>query len=325
MTSADALVNFPWPRPFENGPTPTWTGHGFCVGGENHRILVFDAGQSHWSPELTKLHEEEAGSDHPIDKASRRVALSSLHRFRTVERPIILDVGCSSGYVLQEIRKSLPEAALIGSDYISAPLDELAKRMPDLPFLQFDLRRCPLPAACVDIVTALNVLEHIDRDEEALAQVFRILRPGGLAHIECPAGPHLFDVYDDYLMHHRRYRTTDLVTMARRVGFEVLRATHIGFLVYPAFWFVKKRNRRLAGRSRGRADAQVKAHIRDTGASALMAALMRLELTLSNVMSFPFGIRSVLILRKAASRKGDGSGAARESRTYQCETASRSS
>ena len=303
MTSADALVNFPWPRPFEKDATPEWTGQGFCVGDEKRRVLVFDAEQSHWSPELTKLHEEEAGSDHPIDRASRQAAVRSVCHFRTAERPIILDVGCSSGYLLRAIRKSLPQAAPIGSDYLGAPLLELAERMPDLPFLQFDLRRCPLPDACVDVVTALNVLEHIDRDEEALAQIFRILRPGGLAHIECPAGPHLFDVYDEYLMHHRRYRTADLVSMARRVGFEVLRATHLGFLVYPAFWFVKKRNRWRARRSRGEAAGQVKAHIRDTGTSMLMATLMRLELALSTVMNFPFGIRSVLILRKSTGDK----------------------
>jgi ubiquinone/menaquinone biosynthesis C-methylase UbiE len=307
MTSVDALADFPWPRPFENGPITTWTGHGFSIGGEKHRILVFDAEQSHWSPELTKLHEEEAGSDHPIDRASRQAAVSSLRQFRTAERPIVLDVGCSSGYLLQEIRESLPHAALIGSDYLAAPLMELAERMPDLPFLQFDLRRCPLPDACVDVVTALNVLEHIDRDEKALAEIFRILRPGGLAHVECPAGPHLFDVYDEYLMHHRRYRSSDLVKMARQTGFEILRATHLGFLVYPAFWFVKKRNRRLARRNPEGAAAQVKAHIRETGASTLMATLMRLELTLSKVMNFPFGIRSVLMLRKPAGQTDIGS------------------
>jgi SAM-dependent methyltransferase len=310
MIAGDPLSTFPWPRPSGIGPWPIWTGHGFRIGTQESRLLAFDTEQSHWSPELTKLHEEEAGSDHPIDNASRKVAVYSLCRFRTAERPIILDVGCSSGYVLQEIRKSLPQAALIGSDYISAPLVELAERMPDLPFLQFDLRRCPLPDACVDVVTALNVLEHIDRDEEALVQIFRILRTGGLAHIECPAGPHLFDVYDEYLMHHRRYRAADLVTMAKRVGFEVLRTTHLGFLVYPAFWLVKKRNRLLARRNRRKAAAKVKAHIRDTGASALMAALMRLELTLSNVVNFPFGIRSVLVLRKPADHRGNGSGRA---------------
>jgi SAM-dependent methyltransferase len=305
MRAASQLEDFPWPRILGSDKRPIWRGDTFVVGNEERRILCFDAGKSHWSPELTVLHEQEAGTDHPIDRASRQFAVDSLKRFSSRESLVVLDVGCSSGYLLKQIHQTFPKAALIGSDYILPPLIKLAEQMPELPILQFDLRRCPLPDACVDVVTALNVLEHIDRDEDALTEVFRILRPGGLAHIECPAGPHLFDVYDEYLMHHRRYRAVDLVTMAERVGFEVLRVTHLGFLVYPAFWFVKKRNRRLARRGRGEAADQVKAHIRETGDSALMAALMRLELTVSNVVDFPFGIRSVLILRKA-SRNGNG-------------------
>jgi len=299
MMAGDPLANFPWPHPAGGGPAPIWTGSGFCLGTEQCPVLVYDVGESHWSPELTALHEEEAGGDHPIDNASRMEAVHSLRRFISAERPIILDVGCSSGYVLQEIRKALPKSSLIGSDYLVEPLANLAKRMPDLPILQFDLRRCPLPDACVEAVTALNVLEHIDRDEEALAQIYRILRPGGIAHIEVPSGPHLYDIYDQHLMHHRRYNLVDLTAMAQRVGFEILKATHIGFLVYPGFALIKKRNKRRANRaSTSDSTHRVKMHIRQTNNSVLMRTLTWLERSLAPFMSFPIGIRCVLVLKK---------------------------
>ena len=109
--------------------------------------------------------------------------------------------------------------------------------------------------------------------------------------------------------------------MARRLEFQVLKATHLGALAYPGFWIVKKNNRRLRSRV-VQSSTRVRQHIRDTRASTLMATLMRLELTLSHVMNFPFGIRSVLLLRKTAGHKDGGSGAARESSTYQFETPS---
>ena len=295
----DPLSTFPWPRPSGIGPFPIWTGHGFRIGTQESHLLVFDTGQSHWSPELTALHEEEAGTNHPIDNASRKAAVHSLRRFITAAAPIILDVGCSSGYALQEIREALPRAILIGSDYIVAPLAHLAEVMPNLPILQFDLRRCPLPDACVDAVTALNVLEHIDRDEEALRQIYRILRPGGIAHIEVPAGPHLYDIYDKHLMHHRRYRLGDLTAMTQRVGFSVLKASHLGFFVYPAFSLIKKRNQR-----RMRADhpsdgaKKVKTHIRQSRGNILMQILTGLESWLAPLTTFPIGIRCLLVLRK---------------------------
>ena len=319
--SVRALDNFPWPRPPGTQASPVWRDNAFIVGRERRRVLEFETADSHWSSELTTFHQEEAGVDHPIDRASRRLAVESLRRFVVTATPIILDVGCSSGYLLKDIHEALPNAALIGSDYILPPLMRLAEEMPALPVLQFDLRSCPLPDNCIDAVTVLNVLEHIDRDEEALAQIYRILRPGGIAHIEVPSGPQLFDIYDEHMMHHRRYRLRDLKAMARRLEFQVLKATHLGALAYPGFWIVKKNNRRLRSRV-VQSSTRVRQHIRDTRASTLMAALMRLELTLSHVMNFPFGIRSVLLLRKTAGHKDSGSGAARESSTYQCETPS---
>ena len=93
--------------------------------------------------------------------------------------PIILEVGCSSGFLLREMRAAIPQAMLIGSDFISGPLEALHQSMPDLPLLQFDLVQCPLPSDSIDAVVALNVLEHIEDHQGALRQMFRILRPGG--------------------------------------------------------------------------------------------------------------------------------------------------
>jgi SAM-dependent methyltransferase len=62
--------------------------------------------------------------------------------------------------------------------------------------LHFDLRHCPLPDGSFDGVILLNVLEHIKEDAAALRQIARILKPGGIAAIEVPAGRGLYDIYD---------------------------------------------------------------------------------------------------------------------------------
>jgi ubiquinone/menaquinone biosynthesis C-methylase UbiE len=293
------LYNFPWPTSAKMSARPVWRGDAFLVGTEKRRILEFGQSESHWSPELTVLHEEEAGANHPIDRASRELAVASLKQFVTVERPVILDVGSSSGYVLTEIQRALPDAALIGSDYLLPPLLTLAKKMPELPILQFDLRHCPLPDNCVDAVTALNVLEHVDQDEQGLAQIYRILRPGGVVHIEVPAGPGLFDIYDELLLHHRRYRLRDLTAMARRVGFELLRKTHLGFVVFPAFWFAKKRNRRHLPLSNTKKRDIVAAQIRGSQRSKLLDSCLALERRFGRkLLSYPWGIRCIVVGRK---------------------------
>src|SRR5690606_14045413 len=126
-----------------------WTGQGFLIDGQPKRILAYGTESSHWSDDLTTLHETEAGTNHPIDLASRQLAVATMRKVST-PAPVIMDVGCSSGFVLQDLRATLPSARLIGADYLPGPLEGLARRMPDIPILQFDLRNCPLPENCVD-------------------------------------------------------------------------------------------------------------------------------------------------------------------------------
>jgi SAM-dependent methyltransferase len=292
------LTEFPWPALSPIGDRPRWQGEYFLVGQERNQVLCYEAADSNWRPELTALHEVEAGSNHPIDQASRTLAVRSLRRFTPQQDIIVLDVGCSSGFLLEELRQAEPKMALIGADFIRQPLSVLACRLPGVPLLQFDLRKCPLPDQCVDAVTALNVLEHIDRDAVALRQIWRILKPGGLAHIEVPAGPHLYDIYDEHLMHHRRYELQHLVGTAREAEFEVLKATHLGVLMYPVFAWVKRKNRRFLHRPTEEKQQIVSRQIRTTSHSHLLRVLLRLETAIGDTIDYPFGIRCVLILRK---------------------------
>jgi SAM-dependent methyltransferase len=170
--------------------------------------------------------------------------------------------------------------------------------LPGVPLLQFDLRKCPLPNAAVEAITALNVLEHIDDDQAALGHIFRVLKPGGIAHLEVPAGPHLYDIYDEHLMHHRRYALGPFEDMARAAGFEIVKATHLGAWLYPAFAWVKRKNRRLLERSSEEKQRIVAGQIHATSQSALLRMLFRAELALGRRLSYRWGIRCVLILRK---------------------------
>jgi len=297
-----ALETFPWPATPESAAPPTWKGDFFSCGGRASRVLAYEARESNWSEDLTRMHEALAGRGHPMSLASWSLATESMRRLPDDPSTVVLDVGCSSGFVLEDLRRVLPRAGLIGADYLPGPLGALGDRLAGVPLLQFDLRQCPLLDACLDGVTCLNVLEHIDDDRKALGHIHRILKPGGIAHIEVPAGPGLYGTYDRYLGHHRRYRARDLAAMARSLGFGIERLTHIGFLVFPAFWAAKKRDR-LRG---PRADAEegwiVMREMRATRDSRILGALTRLELAASRRLSYPWGIRAVAVLRKPEAR-----------------------
>lgn len=275
-----------------------WTGTAFRLGDRTVPVLSYEAGESGWTNDLTVFHENTAGANHPIDRASREMALRGLESV-SGPHPVILEIGCSSGFFLRAGRERFPEAQWVGADYVREPLEQLAEHLPNVPLLHFDLLRCPLPDNCVDAIVVLNVLEHIPDDAAALRQLHRILKPGGVLVIEVPAGPELYDVYDKLLMHFRRYTRPGLERLVRGYGFEILRSSHLGALIYPAFYAVKQWNKRRVGRDDTHESAVVGEEIRSTSNMNLLWPILQLEMLLGRRISWPVGIRCVMTCRKA--------------------------
>jgi ubiquinone/menaquinone biosynthesis C-methylase UbiE len=264
------------------------------------RVLAYDVAPSGWTDDLTAIHEAAAGSDHFIDVASRRYAISEVARCVADAGRTVLEVGVSSGFLLHELRERVPNLQLIGADYTLGTLERLAEKLPQIPLVQFDLTRCPLPDSSVDVAVLLNVLEHIDDHLSAARQLFRLLRPGGAAIIEVPAGASLYDVYDKALMHFRRYDMSELIALLQNVGFRVERRSHLGFFLYPAFSIVKRLNRwRYDLESDESARQAASAMIAGTNkASRLLGSVMTIEEALRRRIYLPFGVRCLVTCRR---------------------------
>jgi SAM-dependent methyltransferase len=97
------------------------------------------------------------------------------------------------------------------------------------------------PLSPADVVVMHDVLEHIDDDADAVAQIGRLVRPGGTAIISVPALQALFGLHDERLGHYRRYNRRSL----RRVldtRFEVQRLRYFGVSLIPVtLWFSRWR------------------------------------------------------------------------------------
>ncbi len=277
-----------------------WDGDMFVLANERVRVLAYEVSPSGWTDDLTALHEETSGSAHFIDVASRRHALAEVVRCAPANQPTVLEVGCSSGFLLRDLLARMPRARLVGADYTRGTLEALATRLPGMPLLQFDLTRCPLPDGFADVTVLLNVLEHIRDHEAAIRHLFRITRPGGAVVIEVPAGADLFDVYDRALLHERRYDMRTLVALVEMAGFAVERKSHLGALLYPAFYLSKRRNqRRYPPGAEVDGRAIVASMIQATHRSSrFMEMLMLLETGIRGYVYLPRGIRCLLTCRR---------------------------
>lgn len=253
-----------------------------------------------WSDELEELHRE-ASRDHFMDVWTRRALLDGALPALT-QGGVIVDAGCSSGYLLEDLRRERPDAQLIGVDLVAAGLRRAHALVPEATLLLADVCDLPIADGSADAVVSANLLEHVPDDTGALREFARVLRPGGRAAIVVPAGPSTYDYYDRFLGHERRYARGEMARKGREAGFEVVGDHHIGSFLYPAFWAVKQRNRRKhPNPSETEMQGLVERDIARTTDSRLGAATTTLERTLlGKGLSLPFGIRSFTILERRA-------------------------
>jgi SAM-dependent methyltransferase len=258
-------------------------------------LRYLEGAKVNWSDELEELHEE-ASQTHFLDQRTRRSILRAVGQLPADAS--IVDVGCSSGYLLADLRESYPEAKLVGVDLVAAGLPGAHERVPTAQLLQADACALPIADESVDAVVSANLLEHIPDDVQALREMYRVLRPGSPAALVVPAGPGTYDYYDRFLGHERRYARGELAGKARAAGFEVIADTHIASLLFLPFWLVKKWNRR---RYRDLDGDALKHRVASDIARTSDSAVGRLSCGVEDCLrlNLPFGIRGLVVLRRA--------------------------
>jgi len=98
----------------------------------------------------------------------------------------ILEVGCGAGVMAAKLIKR--GYAVWGID-LAEPMIRHARQLCESdPFGVGDIEHIPFPDNTFDVVVSLGVIEYLESDEQALREVWRVLRPGGRAVIAIPNG-----------------------------------------------------------------------------------------------------------------------------------------
>ncbi len=102
-----------------------------------------------------------------------------------------------------------------------------------LATLRGDATRLPLADASLDLVVAFDLLEHLEDDDAAVAEVRRVLKPTGTYLVAVPADPRLWSDHDEAVDHVRRYTRQGLLDLLDRGGFEVTDVRSWNVLLRP--------------------------------------------------------------------------------------------
>ncbi len=155
----------------------------------------------------------------------------------------VLEVGCGVGTFTGYLRN---HEQVVVTDNNEQYLTLLRNRLQH--FTNFDFRRIDwehadldeLRACHFDTVLCLNVLEHIEKDDNAISTFASVLAPGGRLHLQVPAMNRLYGEIDRTIGHFRRYDRDELTARLRSHGFEIDEASYFN-LPGAIGWYLNSR------------------------------------------------------------------------------------
>jgi SAM-dependent methyltransferase len=136
--------------------------------------------------------------------------------------PELLVLTDTDLYYQEALRRRFESATNVIVDELTLPDRSAGRR-----FQEYEL----------DTVVALNVVEHIADDVEALRSIATMLRPRGRVVVLVPAMPALFGSLDRELGHQRRYTRGSLIRTISAAGFQVQSAFYFNLLGMLGWWF----------------------------------------------------------------------------------------
>jgi SAM-dependent methyltransferase len=165
--------------------------------------------------------------------------------------------------------------------------------------------RLPLGDASVDVTTSFDVLYCLDDDDEreAVREMWRVLKPGGLALVNAAALDLLHGSHSALTHERRRYTPRRLAALLTGAGFSIGRMTYTNMTLFPLTLAVRWRDRR-----QGRAEvaAETDLQVPPAPVNALLSAAVAVDGLLLRLVDLPIGSSLMCVARKHGETAGRG-------------------
>ena len=208
----------------------------------------------------------------------------------------ILDAGCGTGNNLRHLAR---HGRAVGVDLSDDALRFCRSR--GVAAAKAGLLALPFPDASFDCVTSFDVLYHrwVRDDRAAVAEMARVLRPGGVLLVRVPALRALWGAHDEAVLSRHRYTRGEVKALLEWAGLEVVRAVYGNSLLFPLV-----AARRTLDRLTGRHGSDVS--FLPAPLEWAFRAVLGLEARLVRRVSFPVGASVFALARRPPEAGGAG-------------------
>jgi SAM-dependent methyltransferase len=187
-------------------------------------------------------------------RGRRRVIRAELDRLMLPAGARVLDAGCGSGRTMVELADYGDQVSGIE---LSAEAAELARERGVGEVQIGRLEELPWDDATFDLITCLDVIEHIPDDVAALSELRRVARSGAWLLVTVPAYQALWSRHDEANHHYRRYSRSALRTAARSAGWHIERLSSFNSLLLGPAAAVRLAQRRMRSHNGSRNDLEI--------------------------------------------------------------------
>lgn len=150
----------------------------------------------------------------------------TIARLRLCGTERLLDIGCGTGALLERLSAIHPADQLVGLDPVPGMLATARHKLPpDIELHEGWAERLPFADARFDVIILCNMFHYIDSPGNALAEIRRVLRPGGQLLITDWCGDYLVcRLFEQYQRlsghaHSRIYRARDCIRLVENAGY----------------------------------------------------------------------------------------------------------
>ncbi len=203
----------------------------------------------------------------------------------------MLEAGCGTGGNLQMLSKfGTLEAFELDDEAraIAAAKMPINIRSGILP------HGIPYKPGAFDVVTAFDVIEHVEQDVESLAKLGQQLSADGRLFMTVPALPWLWSKHDETHHHFRRYTKASLDAALRQAGLEPVKVSYFNTLLFPLIAGLRLARKKF-GLSETADDSMPGA-----GLNTLLKSIFGLESNFIGRVSMPIGVSLFAVAKRAA-------------------------
>jgi len=213
---------------------------------------------------------------------------------------VILDAGCGTGINIEWLKRYAGNGKIFGLDLVSDAISFCRERG-SKRLVQASATDLPFANETFDLVTSFDVLVQIPgegSDEKAISEMYRVLKPDGLAFVRGAAYEWMRSGHDEAMGTQRRYSLNQLTKKLEKQNFKILRKTYANTIPFPAA-VVRRLLLKKIGLSDSGSDVKPLSPRMQWLNTLLTKALLVEARRLKNQKAkFPFGLSAICVVRK---------------------------